>query len=133
VRVGLDNVAGFVTDVKSSGLPTTSLPRIDIDEAKRRWSAEEAIVLDVRQRGEFAEGHVPRAMHISSGRLRAKIADVPKGKQLLVMCAGGDRSVSAASVLSSLGFTDVINVSGGFDEWSSQGLPTESGNVAAAT
>jgi len=129
VRVGLDNIAGYITDVKSAGMPTASLPGIELNEAQRRWSSDEAIVLDVRQLGEYFEAHVPGATHISSGRLRAKIADVPKNKPLLVMCARGDRSVSAASVLSALGFKNIASVPEGFDEWRAQGLPIESGNA----
>lgn len=132
VRVGLDNIAGYIADVKGAGLPTTSLPAVKLDEAQRQWSSDEAVVLDVRQLGEFAEAHVPRSTHISSGRLRSKIADVPKNKPLLVMCARGDRSVSAASVLSTFGFKNIATVPEGFDEWRAQGLPTESGNSAAA-
>jgi len=129
VRVGLDNIAGYIADVKGTGLPTASLPGIELDEAQRRWSSDEAIVLDVRQLGEFAEAHVPGATHISSGRLRSKIADVPKNKPLLVMCARGDRSGSAASVLSALGFKNIASVPEGFDEWRAHGLPIESGNA----
>ncbi len=129
VRVGLDQIAGFVSDVASSGLPTASLPSVTLDEAKRRWSAGEAVVLDVRQRGEFAESHIPHAQHVSAGKLIAKIADVPTNRPLLVMCAGGDRSVAAASVLSAFGFRDVVNVPDGFDGWRAQGLPVESGLV----
>jgi hydroxyacylglutathione hydrolase len=128
VRVGLDNVSGYIADVKSAGLPTASLPGVGLDEAQKRWSSDQAVLLDVRQLGEFAEAHVPGATHISSGRLRSKIADVPKNIPLLVMCARGDRSVSAASVLSSLGFKNVATVPEGFDEWRAQGLPIESGN-----
>lgn len=132
VRVGLDNISGYVADVKSAGLPTTSLRGVEVLEAQQRWSSDEATVLDVRQLNEYAEGHVPRATHISSGRLRSKIDDVPKNRPLLVMCAGGDRAVSAASVLRALGFKNVATVPDGFSEWSARGLPTESGNSAAA-
>ncbi len=132
VRVGLDNIAGYIVDVKSADLPTTSLLGVELNEAQRRWSSDEALVLDVRQLGEFAEAHVPGSTHISSGRLRSKIADVPKNKPLLVMCARGDRSVSAASVLSALGFKNIATIPEGFTEWCARGLPTESGNSAAA-
>jgi hydroxyacylglutathione hydrolase len=129
VRVGLDDVAGYIEDVESAGLPTASLPSVGLDEAQRRWSSGEAVLLDVRQRGEFAEGHIPRATHVSAGRLISKISDVPRDKPLLVMCAGGNRSVAAASVLAALGFPDVANVPGGFDEWRARGKPVESGLV----
>lgn len=129
-RVGLDEVAGFITDVAGSGLPATTLPRVGLDEAKRRWSSGEALVLDVRQRGEFAEAHIPHATNVSAGTLAARIADVPKNRPLLVMCAGGDRSVAAASMLSALDFQNVSNVPDGFDGWRSRAFPIESGLIA---
>ncbi len=129
VRVGLDQVAGYITDVESASLPTASLPDVALDEAKRRWSADEAVIIDVRQRGEYSEAHIPHTRHVSAGKLLAKIAEVPAGRPLLVMCAGGDRSVAAASVLRANGFSDVANVTDGFDEWRARGLPVESGLV----
>ena len=132
VRVGLDNIAGYITDIRPAGLATASLAGVGLDEAQRRWSSAEAVVLDVRQLSEFTEGHVPGATHVSSGRLRSKIAEVPKDKPLLVMCAGGDRSISAASLLSALGFKDITNIPDGFNEWRARGLPIESGNSTPA-
>jgi hydroxyacylglutathione hydrolase len=129
VRVGLDDIAGYIGEVTEAQMPTASVPQVAVDEAKRRWSADEATVLDVRQRGEFAEAHIPHAMNVSAGNLVAKIANVPKDRPLLVMCAGGDRSVAASSVLAALGFENVTNVTEGFDSWRSQGLPVESGLV----
>ena len=130
VRVGLDNIAGYITDFRTAHLPTASLVGVGLDEAQRRWSSAEAVVLDVRQLSEFTEAHIPGATHVSSSRLRSKIADVPKNKPLLVMCLQGDRSVSAASVLSALGFKDVATVPEGFGEWLARGLPIESGDAS---
>ena len=129
LRVGLDNVVGYITDVPSAGLPTASMPHVELDEAQRRWSADKAVVLDVRQRGEFADAHIPRSTHLSAGRLLSRLSDVPKNRPLLVICAEGDRSVAAASVLCALGFEDVANVPAGFDGWRARGLPVESGLV----
>jgi hydroxyacylglutathione hydrolase len=128
-RVGLDNIAGHITDVAGADMPTASVPQVGLDEAKRRWSNDEALVLDVRQRGEFAEAHIPHATNVSASSLMAKLASVPKDRPLLVMCAGGDRSVVATSVLTALGYKNVSNVTQGFDDWRAQGLPVESGLV----
>ncbi|MDQ6767794.1 MAG: rhodanese-like domain-containing protein, partial [Candidatus Eremiobacteraeota bacterium] len=58
------------------------------------------------------------------------INEVPKNRPLMVICAGGDRSVAAASVLCALGFKDVTNIPDGFNGWRSGGLPVESGRAA---
>ena len=128
VRVGLDDIAGYVTEVADAGLPTATLAGVPLEEAQRRWSAGDAVVLDVRQHSEYAQAHIPHVLHVSAGSLAAHLADVPKDRIVLVMCAGGDRSVAAASLLRSRGFHDVSNVPDGFDEWRERGLPVESGD-----
>ncbi len=127
VRVGLDRVVGYIKDVQSSGLPTASLPQVNPEEAKRRWSAREAVLIDVRQRAEFALAHIPNTTHVSAGSLAASLAVIPRNQPILVFCAGGDRSVAVASVLRASGFENVANMRGGFDEWKSRGFPAESG------
>jgi len=127
VRVGLDRVVGYIKDVQSSGLPTASLPQVNPEEAKRRWSAREAVLIDVRQRAEFAVAHIPNTTHVSAGSLAASLAVIPRNQPILVFCAGGDRSVAVASVLRASGFENVANMRGGFDEWKSRGFPAESG------
>lgn len=127
VRVGLDRVVGYITDVQSSELPTTSLAQVDAEEAKRRWSAREAVLIDVRQRAEFTHAHIPNTTHVSAGTLAASLAVIPRNQPILVLCAGGDRSVAVASVLCASGFKNVANMRGGFDEWQSRGFPAESG------
>jgi hydroxyacylglutathione hydrolase len=135
VRVGLDKVAGYVdpSDVAAmSALGSTPLASVDIAAARRRWENREAIVLDVRARTEYRDGHIPGALHIPASRLMAALDSVPRGKPLLVHCAGGGRSVAAASALLAKGFTDVTDVAGGFDEWAESGNPVETELTARA-
>ena len=125
VRVGLDNVKGYFDSDKPQGDHTASLPSISVEEAEQRWSADDALILDVRQHGEFTHGHIPRAHHISAGKLMAKLDKIPKDQELLIVCGGGDRSVSAASVLCAHGYDRVSNVAGGFEGWQRKGLPVD--------
>jgi hydroxyacylglutathione hydrolase len=125
VRVGLDRVAGYVTDAHSVGLPTASLPVVTPQEANAHWSARDAVLIDVRQQSEFASGHIPYSQHLSAGSLAAHLDAVPRDRPIVVLCAGGDRSVTAASFLSAAGFERVTNMSGGFSEWHALGLPSE--------
>ena len=80
-------------------------------------------VLDVRERGEYSLGHVPGAQWIPLGQLPARLDELPREGSLAVMCAGGQRSSSAASLLARDGFKDVANVPEGFDGWEKAGLP----------
>lgn len=128
VRVGLDRIVGYVSDVATLGLPTESLAQMTAEQAQRRWSARDVTLLDVRQRSEFADAHIPNTTNLSAGRLAASLASVPKDRPIVVFCAGGDRSVLAASALRAAGFADVTNMIGGFSEWRSRGLPAELAN-----
>jgi hydroxyacylglutathione hydrolase len=125
VRVGLDHVVGYVLDVESTGLPTARLAQMTPEEARKRWSAQDALLVDVRQRSEFARGHIPHTTHVSASSLVAHLDVVPRDRPIVVLCAGGDRSVCAASFLSAAGFDNVTNMSGGFSEWRASGLPAE--------
>ncbi|SRR5579872_44138 len=125
VRVGLDRIAGYVPTVAATGLALETLDQVSADEAQRRWSAHAAVFLDVRQRSEFADAHIPDTTNVSAGRLAASLAAIPKGRPIVVFCAGGDRSVSAASALRAAGFSDVANMDGGFGEWRDRGFPAE--------
>jgi len=127
-RVGLDRVVGFVDaadEATIEGSAPVALESVDATIARRRWENGDALVLDVRNGGEFRHGHIPGALHIPASRLVAKLDALPRDKQLLVHCAGGGRSVVAASALVAHGFTDVVDVAGGFDAWEEAGYPVE--------
>jgi rhodanese-related sulfurtransferase len=72
-------------------------------------------LVDVRQRSEFASGHVPGALNIELGTLAEQTPALPTGP-LTVMCGHGERAISAASILAARGRTDVSVLAGGPDE-----------------
>jgi molybdopterin/thiamine biosynthesis adenylyltransferase/rhodanese-related sulfurtransferase len=83
-----------------------------------------AIVLDVREPDEYEQGALPGALHIPRGTLETNIEmKVPDhDTKLVVYCAGGTRSAFAAKTLQDLGYTDVVSVIGGFNQWKDDGL-----------
>ncbi|MES1943626.1 molybdopterin biosynthesis protein MoeB [Salinisphaera sp. PC39] len=84
-----------------------------------------AVLIDVRERHEIAQG-TPEAAHaLGRGYLEMRIAEVApeRGRTVLLMCASGSRSLLAADDLRRLGYTDVRSVAGGFDRWKDEGLP----------
>ena len=103
------------------------IDEIDARTAKARLADEAPAVVDVRERDEWDEGHIPGAIHIPRGFLESKIeAAVPDRSQpVIVYCAGGSRSAFAARTLGELGYENVASLAGGFTDWKRNGLPFE--------
>jgi hydroxyacylglutathione hydrolase len=83
------------------------------------------LVLDVRQPGEWAKGHIAGAMHISGGEMPERHDEVPDDRPVAVICGSGYRSSVIASLLQHHGHDEIINVLGGMTGWSSAGYDTE--------
>lgn len=103
-----------------------ALPEISPREAYARQQAGAALI-DVREADEIAQGSPPGALRLGRGFLELRIEEaVPDpARPLLVMCAGGTRSLFAAEALQRLGYREVASVAGGFSRWKAEGLPFE--------
>jgi molybdopterin/thiamine biosynthesis adenylyltransferase/rhodanese-related sulfurtransferase len=90
-------------------------------------SDEPPVLVDVRERDEWEEGHIPGAIHVPRGFLESRIEQaVPgKGTPIVLYCAGGSRSAFAAKTLEELGYESVSSLAGGFTEWKRAGYPFE--------
>jgi molybdopterin/thiamine biosynthesis adenylyltransferase/rhodanese-related sulfurtransferase len=91
-------------------------------------SAEgEPVFVDVRERDEWDEGHIPGAIHVPRGSLESRIENaVPdRGSRIVVYCGSGARSAFAAKTLEELGYDDALSLAGGFTDWKRNGFPTE--------
>lgn len=113
-RVGIERVAGYI--VAMDDYPTTPLAQLTVQELRDQSPA----ILDVRRRGEFAESHIPGAKNIPLDELPERLGEVEREHPLAVICAGGYRSSIASSLLARAGFTNVMNVRGGTEEWQRQ-------------
>lgn len=91
--------------------------------AATRLMNDGAVVLDVRDNGEYAGGHLPNSKNIPTGDLEKRMAELPAGKPLLVVCATGQRSGKAASLLRKAGRDQVFCLDGGLGAWRQAGLP----------
>jgi rhodanese-related sulfurtransferase len=84
------------------------------------------ILIDVREDNEFANSHIPGAMHLGKGvierDIQAKCPDI--GAKLILYCGGGFRSALAADSLQKMGYYNVISMDGGFRHWKESGHPT---------
>jgi sulfur-carrier protein adenylyltransferase/sulfurtransferase len=83
------------------------------------------VLIDVRDRDEWDEGHIPGAIHVPRGNLESRIegAAPDKDRPVILYCASGSRSAFAAKTLEELGYENVASLSGGFSEWKRNGLP----------
>lgn len=86
---------------------------------------EDAVVVDVRDLGEYSQGHIPNARHIPLGELPKRRAELDKIKAspLILCCASGMRSASAVRQLKKEGFDKLFNLRGGMLEWEKAGQP----------
>jgi rhodanese-related sulfurtransferase len=106
--------------------PTGSLPSVDVAEAARRLRDDPAaILLDVRERDEFADVRAPGAALVPMSELTTRVDELPD-RPLLVICHSGSRSLAVSNYLRQLG-RDATNVAGGMVAWEGAGLPTASG------
>ncbi|MEO8971970.1 MAG: molybdopterin-synthase adenylyltransferase MoeB [Ktedonobacteraceae bacterium] len=86
---------------------------------------QDIVLVDVREKYEWNEGHIPGAVHVPRGFLELQIEEaVPdKSKTVLLYCAGGVRSLMAGKTLQDMGYENSISMSGGFGQWKAAGLP----------
>ena len=99
--------------------------RVTAAEATLLINREDAQVLDVRDSGEFARGHLHDAVNIPAGKIgeRAEEVDKLRGKPLIVCCETGVRSAKVVAELQKKGFEKVFNLDGGVGAWERANLP----------
>jgi rhodanese-related sulfurtransferase len=102
-------------------------PSVDPSQATQLINREDALVIDVRDPGEYGAGHILGAKNLPLSRVDsgAEIAAKRKDRPLIVYCDTGNRSGKAAAALKALGYTRVLNLSGGLGAWQQAGLPVE--------
>ncbi len=124
--IGVDNIAGYaLPDVVRGN--TEPLPEWSAQELAERLPKNGLMVLDVRNKTEYLEGHIKGAKHIQLGQLPKYLDQIPHDRTVITQCQSGYRSQVAASLLRTRGFDNVINLRDGQDKWA-QLLPMESGN-----
>jgi adenylyltransferase/sulfurtransferase len=105
-------------------LAKSEIEEISVHELKD-WLAEEDVkIVDIRERDEFVQGHLPSATFIPRGFLELQIEQhqSDRSKPVVVYCAGGVRSALAARNLKEMGYERVISLIGGFNGWKNAGF-----------
>ena len=116
-RVGFDNVLGYLSGGfeawKTSGKEIDTLPSVPANVLEQQID-KDAFVFDVRRPGEYEAEHIENVPSTPLDFLNDHISEFPTNKDFYVHCAGGYRSVIAASILKARGYSRVIDVAGGY-------------------
>ena len=121
MRIGLDNIHGFVDAAKINELANGTLSTskmVSISDVKANTTAQ---VIDLRGAAEYNSGHIAGATNVFVGTLLQNLAKVPKDKPVIIHCQGGDRAAIGYSLLVKEGYTNVSNYSPGINEWRTLG------------
>ena len=97
---------------------------ISVDEAYGKYQSG-AFVLDVRTQEEWNEFHAPNTTLIPLDQLVARLNEVPRDKEIVVVCRSGNRSQQGRDILLNAGFEQVTSMTGGLNEWRTKGYPIE--------
>ncbi|HSL45955.1 MAG TPA: rhodanese-like domain-containing protein [Anaerolineales bacterium] len=108
------------TNETTNSLPST----ISVSEAYDMYQ-KGAFVLDVRTQEEWNEFHAPNTTFIPLDQLASRLNEVPRDRQVVVVCRSGNRSQQGREILLNAGFEQVTSMTGGLNEWRASGYPVE--------
>ena len=102
------------------------ITEISPHDAAAKLNSGDAVVVDVRDKDEWDEGHIPGATHMSRGTIELGIEEkVPDPNAMIIChCGGGGRSALATETLQKMGYKHVRSMAGGLKAWKAVGLPT---------
>ena len=127
-RVGYDNTLGYlnggVEAWRAAGKDIETLDSITAEELADKAKLSEINILDVRKDGEYQSSHLENVQHFALDYINNQMDKVDKNKTYYVHCAGGYRSVIAASILKARGYKNLIDVAGGFAAIKKTDMPT---------
>jgi glyoxylase-like metal-dependent hydrolase (beta-lactamase superfamily II)/rhodanese-related sulfurtransferase len=124
-RVGYDQTIGYLNGGfeawRKSGKEVDTIDQVTAEELK---GMKEPTVVDVRKIGEYQSEHLPDAIHASLEYLNDHMAEIPSEGTYYIHCAGGYRSVIAASILKARGYHNMVDIAGGFGAIKNAGIET---------
>ncbi|MFN5223028.1 MAG: MBL fold metallo-hydrolase [Bacteroidota bacterium] len=127
-RVGFDHVIGFLNGGieawKNAGKETDNVKRISPEQFNQEFKAKESMVVDVRRESEYAAQHVDEAYNKPLAYINDWINSIDPHQHFFLHCAGGYRSMIAASLLQARGYRNFSEVSGGFNAIAKTEVPT---------
>ncbi|MDO6519410.1 MBL fold metallo-hydrolase [Zobellia uliginosa] len=125
-RVGYDNTIGYLKEGfdtwKNADKEIETVDRITPQELELAYASEKPLIIDVRKKSEFDSEHVIGAINVPLNEINRNLARFPKDRPFVIHCAGGYRSMIAASILKQRGWDDFVDVAGGFEEMKNTGI-----------
>ncbi len=121
MRIGLDNMYGYISDINDPGIELQTAAIIGLDEFKAAAGKEDVQVVDVRGASEYETGHVKEAVNAFVGTIADNLDKISREKQVVLYCQAGDRSAVAYSLLAKNGFKNLKVFPGGVTEWLAAG------------
>lgn len=120
-------VSGLMFILPSITKRFSKVREVGVTEAVQLINRQDAVILDVREQGEFRSGHIPNARSIPLGDLGARAKDLEKfkSKPVLAVCASGNRSANALKELQKAGIEQVYSLAGGMQAWQQASMPVE--------
>ena len=102
------------------------ITEISPTNAAQKAKSSGAVIVDVREKDEFDQNHIPDAVHMSRGLLELEVEEKfpDRSTTIICHCGGGGRSALAAESLQKMGYKNVRSMAGGFKAWKAAGLPT---------
>lgn len=121
-RIGFDNVRGFlkggIVEAKKENQLCQTTERLNCQALRQALEKKTKTVLDVRTDSEYQSGHIEGSIHVPLAELKERLGEIPRDKNLAVVCAGGYRSSIAASYLRKEGFSSITDLIGGMGAYS---------------
>lgn len=130
-RVGFDNIIGHLENGIDSWIaenrPTDTIERISAAQFAHRVPSDDSKIIDIRKESEFETKHVKEGINEPLDKINDWINGIDKREHFFLHCAGGYRSMIAASILKGRGFHNFTEIEGGFNAMVKEGVPTEEG------
>lgn len=117
MRIGLENIYGYISDLDELDIELQKADVIDLDELKTYVGDKDTQIVDVRGSSEYKLNHIPSADNIFVGTLADNLDKIDKDKRVVIHCQSGVRATVAYSILRKNGFDNIKNYSAGMNEW----------------
>ena len=121
-RIGFDNAIGYLADAESvlASTETRTFGRIDVEDLAAN---RERVLVDIRQPREYETSHIEGALSIPLNHIVERAGEIPRDREVVLICRTGYRSSIAASLLEPLGYDKLSDLRGGVVAWGAAGQP----------
>lgn len=117
MRIGMDNIYGYITNPSEQNLALENVKTIDIDTFKSYLGNKNIQKIDVRTENEYKSGHIKGVENIALNTLENNLDKINKKEPVIIHCQSGARAAIAYSILVKNGFENILNYSGGINDW----------------